>query len=257
MDIRVCCPSYKRPKVETLDYLPFCKIYVDASEYDEYCRLNPHATIIKCCNGIQGNVSRVRNYIHDKEFSSGADVVVIIDDDMKGIYYWENKKQHKIKTEYFLEFIEKYSNLAMDFGAKLWGVNCNKDPQNYRLNQPFSTLSFVGCPFHAFLKGNECRYDERLPLKEDYDMTLQQLNKYRIALRINKFFYDVKQSKQIGGCATVRNLEYEKQQLELLQKKWGKNIVRYDTADRNHRTTKKRTITFDYNPLLYPPIKGV
>ena len=29
MQISVCCPSYKRPKVETLEYLPFCKVYVD------------------------------------------------------------------------------------------------------------------------------------------------------------------------------------------------------------------------------------
>ena len=29
MKISVCCPSYKRPKVETLEYLPFIKIYVD------------------------------------------------------------------------------------------------------------------------------------------------------------------------------------------------------------------------------------
>ena len=33
MNISVCCPSYKRPIVKTLKYLPFCKVYVDGSEY--------------------------------------------------------------------------------------------------------------------------------------------------------------------------------------------------------------------------------
>lgn len=65
-----------------------------------------------------------------------------------------------------------------------------------------------------FLRGNECFYDEALPLKEDYDMTLQQLRRHRIALRLNKYFYRVKQSEQVGGCATYRNLDKEREQLE-------------------------------------------
>lgn len=257
MNISVCCPSWKRPKVDTLKYLPFCRVYVDGSEFDAYIRNNPGADIIACAEGVQGNVSRVRNYIMDQEFAAGKDAVLIIDDDMRGVFYWENTRKHLVKTGDFMAFLEKFSCLAKEFGAYLWGLNCNKDPQSYKENQPFSTLSFVGCPFHCFLRGNKCRYDERLPLKEDYDMTLQQLNKYRIALRINKYFYDVKQSKQAGGCAAIRNLAKEKQQLELLQKKWGKHIVRQDNIDRNHRTTKQRNISFDYNPILKVPIKGV
>ena len=38
MKISVCCPSYKRPIVKTLKYLPFCKdsgeIFTDICEYD-------------------------------------------------------------------------------------------------------------------------------------------------------------------------------------------------------------------------------
>jgi Na+/phosphate symporter len=36
-------------------------------------------------------------------------------------------------------------------------------------------------------------------------MTLQQCNKYRGCLRVNKYHYNCKQSKQAGGCATYRN----------------------------------------------------
>lgn len=34
MKVSVCCPSYKRPRVETLDYIPYCRVYVDGKEYD-------------------------------------------------------------------------------------------------------------------------------------------------------------------------------------------------------------------------------
>ena len=44
MKISVCCPSYKRPKVETLDYLPFTKVYVDNKEYNDYIKENKPKT---------------------------------------------------------------------------------------------------------------------------------------------------------------------------------------------------------------------
>lgn len=258
MKISICSPSYKRPKVKTLEYLPFCRIYVDPEEYTRYRKANPKGDIVKCGKGVQGNVARVRNHILDREFADGADAVVIVDDDMTSMGYYEGSTERKIlATEDFLPFIEKYTLMAQDMGIKLWGVNVNFDPQSYRTCTPFSTLSFIGGPFGCFLKGNECRYDESLPLKEDYDMTIQQIRKYRAVLRINKFWYIVKQSKQSGGCAAIRNLATEKEQLLLLQKKWGSKIVRFDTMDRNHKSKKERSLSFDYNPLIRVPIKGV
>lgn len=258
MKISICSPSYKRPKVKTLEYLPFCRIYVDPKEYTQYRKENPKGDIVKCDKGIQGNVARVRNYILDQEFANGADAVVIVDDDMTTMGYYEGSTiKKKLDTEDFLPFVEKYTLMALDMGVKLWGVNVNFDPQCYRTNTPFSTLSFIGGPFGCFLKGNICRYDEALPLKEDYDMTIQQIRTYRAVLRVNKFHYIVKQSKQAGGCAAMRNLETEMEQLKLLQKKWGSRIVKLDTQDRNHKSKKDRISTFDYNPVIRVPIKGI
>jgi len=258
MKISVCAPSYRRPEVLTLRYLPFCRVYVDPAEAADYRAANPGAAIVECAPGIQGNLCRVRNHILECEFAAGADVVVLIDDDMSGVSYFEGRKRiHDVPASGFLPFIEKFSVMARDLGASLWGVNVNPDPQCYRDCTPFSTVSYIGGPFQAFLSGGDCRYDERLPLKEDYDMTLQQLNRYRVVLRVNKFFYRVKQSEQAGGCAMYRNLAEERRQLELLQKKWGKKIVRFDTADRSHKSKKNRTVTFDYNPIIRPPIRGI
>ena len=94
-------------------------------------------------------------------------------------------------------------------------------------------------------------------LKEDYDMTLQHLNRYRKVLRANKFWYDVKQVEQSGGCAVYRDVEREREQFVMLQRKWGEDIVREDSlnSSRSHQTKKKRTL--DINPILHEPIKGV
>lgn len=261
MKISVNCPSYKRPKVETLDYLPFCKVWVDNKEYDEYIKANSKykENIISVPDGIQGNVCRIRNYILDKEFENGNDVVLIIDDDMKGIYYFENENGNAynkkiVNQNQFVEFIEKYSIMCEELGFKLWGVNLNQDALSYRQYSPFSTNSVILGPFSCHLKNN-IRYDEKLPLKEDYDLAIQHLNKHRGILRLNKFHYNCKQSKQAGGCATYRNYQREEEQLKLLQKKWGKEIVKIDKTANSNAKKQKREI--DYNPIIKIPIKGI
>ncbi len=264
MHISVNCPSYKRPKVETLNYLPFCKVWVCESEADAYRAANPghEENIIPCKRGIQGNLCRVRNHILDTEYANGADVVLIVDDDMRRVSYYESAPgdpfgytKNIVQTEDFLDFVEKYSRLCEGFGFKFWGINVNFDAQNYSQNIPFSTVAYIGGPFQCFLRGNVCRYDEDLPLKEDYDMTLQNCNVYRGCLRVNKFHYIVKQAQQSGGCATYRNYVREQQQFDALRAKWGSRIVREDRSNKG-KTTKEK-VRIDFNPIIKIPIKGV
>lgn len=58
-----------------------------------------------------------------------------------------------------------------------------------------------------------------------------------------------------GGCAQYRNMEREKQQFEMLQKKWGSKIVRLDTSNKGR--SKKDRKYIDYNPIIKIPIKGI
>lgn len=259
MKITINAPSYRRSAgVDTLKYLPFCKVWVCESEAEAYRQANSGAEIVAVPLGVQGNLCRIRNYILEKEFNSGVDAVALVDDDLQYFGYFEKKKRERLKTEDIEGWLLRYSQMAEEIGARIWGVNCNQDKQSYREYTPFSLLSYIGGPFSVHLK-NELRYDESLPLKEDYDMTLQHLNKFRRVFRLNKFFYVVKQagsgSGQVGGCAVYRNLDAEKKQLRLLQKKWGRKIVKYDFNPRSHNTTKNRS--FDINPVIQVPIKGV
>ena len=260
LKLSINCPSYKRPNnVETFDYTSDVNVYVSYEEYKEYKKNYPDKSIIQCPKGVQGNLCRVRNYILKKEFEKCNDIVLIIDDDFKGLYYFEYGERVKVDPEDLRVFLLKYSYLAKELGVYFWGVNVNQDKQNYREYSPFSFKSYIGGPFQCFLKGNNCWYDENLPLKEDYDMTIQQLNINRKVLRVNKFFYIVKQSEQAGGCATYRNFKREKEQFELLQKKWGKKIVKMDNSKSRSNNLKKRKNEnrFDYNPIIKVPIKGI
>jgi len=258
MQISVCCPSYRRPKrIETFDYLPGIRVYVAPEELDAYRATYPTKDVVACPPGVQGNLCRVRNHIIDCELVQGdADVLVIIDDDFHGLAYWEQKRRVELPSEEFLAFVEKYTILARELGAFLWGVNLTSDKQLYREYTPFSTVAYIGGPFQAIRRGCELRYDERMPLKEDYDFSLQHLNRYRCVVRVNHAYYLVRQSEQAGGCATYRNFEREKAQFEILRRKWGSEIVHNDTMDLSHVSVKKRT-RIDYNPVIHPPIRGV
>ena len=229
MKISVNVPSYHRPdRIKTLEYLPYVRIWVDGSEYDEYKKAHPKADIVKCADGVQGNLCRVLNHILDEEFKRGMDVVLILDDDISYIERFEvsevtgyGYERYKLSADEVLQMVEKYSILAKDLGAKFWGLNINPDQRCYHHNCPFSTKSYIGGPFRCHLKGSRCRYDERLFFKDDYDMTLQQLNMERVVLRVNAYHYICEQSTNTGGLAVYRNRDREYEQCEMLIKKWG------------------------------------
>tara|TARA_R100001443_G_C3347312_1_gene175927 strand:+ start:596 stop:1336 length:741 start_codon:yes stop_codon:yes gene_type:complete len=246
MKIKIFAPSYKRPEKSITQIIyPSVKLVVRESEAKEY-RKNGN-DIIVCPDSAQGNISRVRNWILDNLFDE-ADCIIIVDDDCKAINRWENQENKIFNENDLIEFCEQSSLVAKDLGFKLWGLNTVTDKGAYREYTPFSFTQFIGCPFHGHIKGSKLRYDLDLPLKEDYDFTLQNIKKYGGCLRINYANYNVKQSEQEGGCANMRNLKKEKQQFFALQKKWGKDIVKRDKGSKR---------SFDYNPIIKVPIKGI
>jgi len=244
MKIGIFAPSYKRPeKSITQTVYPDVKIVVAESEAAEY--LKNGNEIIVCPDDQQGNVCRVRNWILRE--NEDLDCVAILDDDCKGMYRWQEQERFKLSPEEFYEFVEASTIMAYDMRVKMWGVNCLVDKGAYREHTPFSFVQYIGAPFTAHCK-TDLFFDEELPLKEDYDLTLQHLQKYGRVLRFNAYHYDVKQAQQTGGCASYRNAEREREQFDLLRKKWGDKIIGYD------KSTKRK---FDFNPILRSPIKGV
>jgi hypothetical protein len=255
MKISINIQSYKRAgDVLTLGLDLKSNLWVHEFEADEYKKL--YGDIVKILpDSLRGNLPKVKNYILEAEKEN--DAILFLDDDILKVGYFENKIIHYIKGNQLTAFIEKYSLLCKEWGFYLWGINVNPDKQNYCEYTPFSTLSYISSSFACFLKGNKLRYDERFPLKEDYDMTIQQCNKYRGLLRVNKAFYIKKSAENIGGCATYRNLDREREQFDLLQKKWGSRIVKKERLgnSRSHSTDKVRKI--DINPIIHSPIRGV
>lgn len=245
MKIIYLSPSYRRPeKSITQEAYPFVKLVVAESERAEY-ESNGNE-VVACPDEVQGNISRVRNWILE-QYLPHYDCVILMDDDISYMGRWNKRDRLKFAPEELMEFCEMHSIICKDAGLKLWGVNlAATDKGWYSEHSPFGFNHVILGPFMAHMQGTEIRYDETIPLKEDYDMSLMHLWKYRGVLRVNYGFYHAKHGKQPGGCAGIRNIEAERKQFMLLQEKWGSDVVQRDT-----RSNKD----FDYNPKIKLPYR--
>jgi hypothetical protein len=74
-----------------------------------------------------------------------------------------------------------------------------------------------------FCKPNEIRFDEQLTLKEDYDFTLQHIQKYG-TIRYQKYLFTFQHYSNKGGAVDIRNDKEEQKNIMILKSKWGDKI---------------------------------
>lgn len=248
--MKIYCPTYKRSGLcKTHQYLREIVYVVCESQAKDYEGV--HSNIWVVPDSAQGNLSRVRNYILD---NSDHQQILLLDDDINWLGKWEYNVHKKLDEDECYEMIDHGFHLAHELGVKFWGINCLTDKGSYREYTPFGTRQYIGGPFQAHLN-NDLRYEEVIFLKEDYDMTLQVLNKYRKNLRLNMYHYDCNQANLAGGCAEYRNIQREQDHNAMLRKKWGKKIVQFDTGA--SQVNRKRQVSYDINPIIKIPIGGV
>ena len=194
-----------------------------------------------------GSPSKARNFILNNFKDHN---VVIFDDDIKAVGYHETKRIKYVDQHYLSQFIEDMFQMCKDLGTIQWGINVRDDKKFYHEYTPFSLKSVVLGPFTAIRNIDpQIRYDEELYLKEDYDLFLQIMNKYRKVLRNNKWFYTVRHIDMEGGITSIRTSDREKEQAKQFQKKWGSKIVNINRKTQHGGET--------INPILKVPIKGV
>jgi hypothetical protein len=108
----------------------------------------------------------------------------------------------------------------------MWGLAQNQDNRIYKEFLPFNLSNIILGPFQAHLD-HDLYFDERVGTKDDYDMAIQQLNKYRKVLRLNKFHYICEHGDNKGGIVSYRTREREIEYCKQIMLKWGKKIIQY------------------------------
>ncbi|MBU2060117.1 MAG: hypothetical protein KKB38_20595 [Gammaproteobacteria bacterium] len=191
----------------------------------------------------------IRNFILEYCHEKNEKNILMLDDDIREFGFYQKEKWHVLDEERFLIFAQNAFLMCEELKTKLWGVNVVWDKRFYRENLPFSFGNIVLGPCCGIVYDEKMRFDERLGLKEDYDYSIQALNRYRKILRFNKYFYVMKHITSSGGCRVYRNQEKEIEQSQTLQKKWGSRIVKIERKAQHGNVS--------INPLINIPIKGV
>lgn len=86
---------------------------------------------------------------------------------------------------------------------------------------PESTQNFILGDFFCS-EFTECRFDERMSLKEDYDFTASHLERHGEAMRSNRLIITAKHETNAGGACQERDAAGTKEQenIQILKEKW-------------------------------------
>lgn len=233
MGLRIVIPTYKRwDKLVGKDYFKTAKYVLPESQKTEYEKVLSKDRMIVIKDEDDGSIAKKRNWI----LKNIERPVLMMDDDVKGLVMTEgvhevegkDKAMRKIALSWDQAervIIEGF-NLASQLGCVLWGLNVNTDGMNYQQYKPFALTQMVLGPFQGHLE-HSLLCDERMGTKEDYDMSLQALNKYRKILRLNKFAYDCEHGSNKGGIVAMRTMDKEIQDCRAIERKWSRWIIKY------------------------------
>jgi len=243
----IAIPSYKRAEnCITAQIFKKGVICCHEFEVEEYKKHNKNE-IKSIPDELKGKgMAVIRNWILD---NFKDEEILMLDDDIEAVGYYENCEQYLMNEQEFYAFVDMAFRMTKEVGTKLWGLNLQFDKKFYREYSPFSLSSVVLGPCFGVIKDKGVRFDEQLGLKEDYDYSLQVLNKYRKILRFNKYHYVCGHIKVKGGCASYRTSDKELEQAQKFQAKWGSRIVKIQRLTQGGNAS--------INPVVNIPINGI
>lgn len=249
--------SFKRAgRVAGYEYFPDALICVPESQRDEYAKHYDARRLLVIPDERDGLCVKKRIWIME---NIGRPLLMLDDDvecltttqgvyDEQGRFTGNSKQFIKLSPQEAERVIIDGFNLAHQMGAVFWGLNVNTDGRNYQQYKPFTLSGMVLGPFQAHLP-HEFNYDLRTGTKQDYDMSLQVLNKYRLTLRLNKYGYSCKHGNNQGGSVSQRTQQIEEGYCRAVMRKWGSKIISYRIPPRK--------MTDLLNGRVNVPIHGV
>ena len=199
--------------------LPFNK---NQKENYIFCVKNGQSDLYKkngCVNVYDtGNLMDSRNFALDHAFKNN-NICVQLSDDIKkvklNINFYKNKEVEL--DEAIQDIVKKFNKIK---GVDLLGV---PPTDNYFFAGKLVVENKFCIGDMLFVKPNNLRFDTQLTLKEDYDYTLQHIEKGKV-LRYQKYLFTFQHYSNKGGAVDIRNDKEEQKNIMILKSKWGDKI---------------------------------
>jgi hypothetical protein len=207
--------------------LPFNK---EQKEKYIFCVKNGQKELYKqngCKNVYNtGNLMDSRNFALEHSFKNN-NICVQLSDDIKKVTTNKNflKKRVVQLDEAIEDIVSKFKKIN---GVYLMGV---PPTDNFFFANKIVVENKFCIGDMLFIKPNELRFDNQLTLKEDYDYTLQHIQKAKV-LRYQKYLFTFQHYSNKGGAVDIRNDKEEQKNIMILKSKWG-DKVKLNTKRKN------------------------
>lgn len=227
--MNVIIPSYKRANdLKGKDYFEMAKYCVPESQKNEYINSVGADRVITLPDDQDGSITKKRNWI----LKNIPRPLIMIDDDVRKLVFWNDRKNGKsylrqdfdktLVNDLLLSMID----IAEQFEVKLFGLSQNTDDRTHKEFCPFNLTNIILGPFQGHLD-HDLLFDDRVGTKDDYDMALQHLQKYKKVLRFNKYAYECEHGDNKGGIVSYRSKEKEIEYCKAIMLKWGTKVIKY------------------------------
>jgi hypothetical protein len=166
-----------------------------------------------------GTLIKSRNAALEMAFSKN-EICVQLSDDIKKVY---TNKNFEPKKEVDLDIVINEMINAFNKIQNVYLMGVPPTSNHFFAKNKISKNTFcIGDML--FVKPNSLRFDNKLTLKEDYDYTLQHLEKYGNCFRYQKYLFEFEHYKNQGGAVNYRTEKEEQKNINILFKKWGDKI---------------------------------
>lgn len=166
-----------------------------------------------------GGLCRSRNAGFGRAFELGLPCVQLSDDLRKLQFAMRIGNKTTGVDAGFEEAVSAILEACRTSGAKLGGVAPTSNAFYYNTNRPVHHQAFIVGDFVVGLPC-ELRWDERMKLKEDYDLTLAHIHTYGCVARCNFVLATFLHRNNPGGAVDFRTPEREQEAIEFLKNKW-------------------------------------
>lgn len=251
MNYRIAIASHKRPeklKKETLSLLEragiskdIIDIYIDFTEKDDYEKVLPnygfHLHNTKELKNIRTMIA--------KKYKEG-DYVVFMDDDIKNIIHFEDKKKYNKNDNNLKDLIKIGFENCEKENAGLWGC-CPYDNPFFGNQEVSTKLKYIIQACCGAIINHEAE-ERSYTTIEDFERTLKYFMKDGKVVRVNNYGLDTKYYAD-GGLNDYRNFENKEHDIIDLCSKYPDMVkIKYKkTKGEIIKNPQSVDIRFNYN----------
>jgi len=212
--------SRKRPgNIPVLKKLfPWATLCIAEDEKDEYSAW-PGNFLLHPDNVV--GLSVTRQWILDY-FRKSNESFFVLDDDISEVVSLVGRTPRKIAgSDEIKQLIDNCAVISYDAGIPVFGFENIPSPKFFHADFPFQLKEWTGSAWGMHPPCPEINFDMRLPGREDLDFCLQCLRKYRLVYKDTRFCFVMQRNYNRGGAQDLRTSQKERNNLKLLQRKWG------------------------------------